>query len=93
MFHPDVLFPFLSGSVLPICPTISAGGTKPGNVYCQWLYQWRSSAAVSNGAGHRHGCWQHKGQEELSSPAEGPGVSKQHRQGMCLEEQGSPVMC
>lgn len=75
------------------CPRISAGKTKSGHDFCQWLHEQGSSAAVSNAMGHRHGCWQHKGQEELSSPAEGPGVSNQHRQDMHLEEWGSPVMC
>lgn len=75
-----------------ICPRISAGKTKSGDDCCQWLHQWGSSAAVSNAMGHRRGCWQHKGQDKLSSPAEGPGVNNQHRQGMHLKEWGNTVM-
>lgn len=93
MAHPDVLLSVLSGSVFLTCSRISAGKTKSGNYFCQWLHQWRSTAAISNAVGHRHRCWQHRGQEELSSPADGPGVSNQHRQGMHLEEWGSPVVC
>lgn len=93
MAHPDVLLPLLSGSVFLTCPRISAGKTKSGDDFCQWLHQWGSTAALSNAGGHRHGCWQHKGQEELLSPADDSGVSNQHSQGMHLEEWGSPVIC
>lgn len=90
MGHPDVLLSLPNGSVFLTCPKISAGRTKSRDDFSQWLHQWGSIEAVSGAWGHRHGCWQHKGQEELSSPADGPGVSNQHRQDTDLEEWGSP---
>lgn len=69
MGHPDVLLSLPNGSVFLTCPKISAGRTKSRDDFSQRLQHWGSTATVSSAQARRHGCWQHQGQEELSSPA------------------------